>query len=230
MRTGRCVEIWRLGRVAYAEALALQQRLVEERKAGKIADTILSLQHPPTFTLGKRRTLHNLLVSEPDLRAMAAELHHTDRGGDVTFHGPGQAVLYPIVSLRAIGLGPRRYVEALQAAMVRLAGAYGVPARAGGSGEAGAWVGQRKIGAVGVRVSGGVTCHGLAFNIDPDLSYFAHIVPCGIADKEVTSLRKEAGAGLPGEELVQDRLARCVVEALGFDRAVWLDRPDCPLL
>ena len=227
MSVRRCAEVWKLGRVGYSEALKFQEKLLLERKAGDIPDTVLSLQHPPTFTLGKRRTFHNLLVSEAELRAIGAELHVTERGGDVTFHGPGQAVLYPIVSLREKGLGARRYVEALEASMIRVAAIYGVRARAGGSGEIGVWVGDRKIGAVGVRVSGGVTCHGLAFNVDPDLGFFGHIVPCGIADKEVTSLRKEAAGSLPAEEVVQEQLARCLVEALAYDEVVWKDKQGC---
>ncbi|KAJ1402850.1 Octanoyltransferase, conserved site [Sesbania bispinosa] len=118
------------------------------------------------------------------LGQIGAELHYTQRGGDITFHGPHQAILYPIVSLREMGLGARRFVEKLELTMIDLAGLYGVKACPGQSGETGVWVGERKIGAIGVRISNGITSHGIAFNIDPDLTYFRHIVPCGITDKE----------------------------------------------
>ncbi|XP_020551194.1 octanoyltransferase isoform X2 [Sesamum indicum] len=191
MRAPRTLKVWKMGVVNYIEALKLQEKLTSDRKVHKITDTLLSLQHPPTYTLGKRRTDHNILVSETELKAMGAELHYTQRGGDVTFHGPHQAILYPIISLREMGLGARRYVENLELTMIELASLYGVKAHAGQTGETGVWVGQRKIGAIGVRISTGITSHGLAFNINPDLNYFKHIVPCGIADKEVTSLQKE---------------------------------------
>ncbi|XP_010522437.1 PREDICTED: octanoyltransferase isoform X3 [Tarenaya hassleriana] len=191
MRIPRILEVWKLGSVNYVESLKLQERLVTERKAHRIPDTLLSLQHPPTYTLGKRRTDHNLLIPESELTKIGAELHYTQRGGDITFHGPSQAILYPIISLRDMGIGARSYVERLESSMIELASIYGVKARAGHKGETGVWVGDQKIGAIGVRISYGITSHGLAFNINPDLSYFKHIVPCGIADKEVTSLRRE---------------------------------------
>ncbi|XP_061963865.1 octanoyltransferase LIP2, mitochondrial-like isoform X3 [Populus nigra] len=189
----RSLEVWKLGKVNYLEALKLQEKLVCDRKAHKIPDTLLSLQHPPTYTLGKRRTDHNLLIPVPELEKIGAELHYTQRGGDITYHGPHQAILYPIISLRDIGLGARKYVEKLELTMIDMASQYGVKACAGKKCETGVWVGDRKIGAIGVRISSGITSHGLAFNVDPDLDYFKHIVPCGIADKEVTSLRRETG-------------------------------------
>ncbi|KAJ0961218.1 hypothetical protein J5N97_000812 [Dioscorea zingiberensis] len=186
MKLQRNLEVWKMGVVNYLEALKLQERLAADRKVGKIPDTVLSLQHPPTYTLGKRQTYHNLLVSKDDLKTMGAELHCTERGGDITFHGPQQAILYPIISLRDIGFGARNYVEGLESTMIDLASLYGVRAHPGKAGETGVWVGNRKIGAIGVRISSGITSHGLAFNIDPDLKYFEHIVPCGILDKGVT--------------------------------------------
>ncbi|XAR49587.1 Lipoyl(octanoyl) transferase [Bertholletia excelsa] len=221
MRIVRSLKVWKLGTVNYLQALKLQDKLVSDRKAHKITDTLLALQHPPTYTLGKRRTDHNLLVSEDDLRSIGAELHYTQRGGDITFHGPHQAVLYPIISLRDLGLGARKYVEKLELTMIELASLYGVKARAGERGETGVWVGDRKIGAIGVRISSAITSHGLAFNIDPDLNYFKHIVPCGIAEKDVTSLRKEINMVLPNEELIQDQLISCFANVFGFSDIVW---------
>ncbi|CAL5351081.1 unnamed protein product [Camellia sinensis] len=186
MRISQNLKVWKMGTVNYLEALKLQDKLVSDKKTHKISDTILSLQHPPTYTLGKQRTDHNLLVPEPDLKNIGAELHYTQRGGDITFYGPHQAILYPIISLWDIGL-----------------------ARAGQTGETGVWVGNRKIGAIGVRISSRITSHGLAFNIDPNLSYFKHIVPCGIANKDVTSLRRETDKVLPAEDVINEQLISC---------------------
>lgn len=223
MRNPRNLEVWRIGTLKYLDALKLQEKLASDRKVGKISDTLLSLQHPPTYTLGKRRTDYNLLVPESELKTMGAELHYTQRGGDITFHGPHQAILYPIISLRDIGLGARNYVEKLESTMIDLASLYGVKARGGGKCETGVWVGERKIGAIGVRISSGITSHGLAFNIDPDLSYFKHIVPCGIKDKDITSLRRETDVVLPGEEVIQDQLISCFARLFGYTNIVWKD-------
>uniref|UniRef100_A0ACD5YG38 Uncharacterized protein n=1 Tax=Avena sativa TaxID=4498 RepID=A0ACD5YG38_AVESA len=222
----RVLEAWKLGVVKYGDALKLQERLVAERKAGRVQDLVLSLQHPPTYTIGKRPTDHNLLVPESSLEGLGAELHRTERGGDITFHGPRQAVLYPILSLRDIGLGARRYVEGLEAAMVEVASMYGVKARPGGA-CTGVWVGDRKIGAIGVRISSGFTCHGLAFNIDPDLGYFKHIVPCGIANKEVTSLRREAAVELPPDEVIHDQLVQSLATTFRFSDVQVKDDSEC---
>lgn len=221
MKLQRSLEVWKMGTVHYAAALKLQERLTSCRKVAEIPDTVLSLQHPPTYTLGKRRTYHNLLVPEADLKAIGAELHFTERGGDVTFHGPRQAILYPIISLRDIGFGARKYVEGLELAMIELASIYGVKAQPGIKGETGVWVGDRKIGAIGVRISAGITSHGLAFNIDPDLSYFSHIVPCGIADKGVTSLRRETEMELPADDIIHEQLIQCMSKVFGFSDIQW---------
>lgn len=218
-----------MGIVNYRDALNLQEKLVTARKASIIPDTLLSLQHPPTYTLGKRRTDHNLLIPESDLHNLGAELHYTERGGDITFHGPNQAILYPIISLRDVGFGARKYVEKLELTMIEMACLYGVKARAGEKGETGVWVGNRKIGAIGVRISSGVTSHGLAFNVDPDLRYFKHIVPCGIADKDVTSLRKEIEEVLPSEEVVEQQLISCFVKLFGYGRTQVEENPTIEL-
>ncbi|ONK67610.1 uncharacterized protein A4U43_C05F1870 [Asparagus officinalis] len=228
MTRQRNLLVWKLGITNYSTALKLQQHLASERKLGKIPDTILSLQHPPTYTLGKRRTSNNLLIPESDLKSVGAELHYTERGGDITFHGPRQAVLYPIISLRDIGFGARKYVEALESTMIDLASVYNVKAQRGMKCETGVWVGDRKIGAVGVRISSGVTSHGLAFNIDPDLSYFKHIVPCGIEGKEVTSLRKEAEVEILDDEVIHEQLIQCFAKLLRYTDVQW--RQDMSML
>lgn len=216
MGVRRGLEVWKMGTVNYLKSLKLQENLVSDRKAQKISDTLLSLQHPPTYTLGKRKTDHNLLVTELELKNMGAELHYTQRGGDITFHGPHQAILYPIISLRDVGVGARSYVEKLEQTMIELASIYGVQAHPGQKGETGVWVGDRKIGAIGVRIQSGIASHGLAFNIDPDLNYFKHIVPCGISDKEVTSLRRETNMKLPTEEVIQEQLIYCFARQFDF--------------
>ncbi|KAL9248408.1 hypothetical protein vseg_021733 [Gypsophila vaccaria] len=220
MSVRRCLQVWKMGTMNYLSALKLQEELVSDRKAQKITDTLISLQHPPTYTLGKRKTDHNLLVPEPELRKLGAELHYTQRGGDVTYHGPNQAILYPIISLREMGIGARSYVEKLESTMIELASMYGVIASPGQKGETGVWVGERKIGAIGVRIQNGVTSHGLAFNIDPDLRYFKHIVPCGIADKEVTSLRRETNFEFPPEEVIQEQLISCFARQFGYSQVI----------
>ncbi|XP_072985149.1 octanoyltransferase LIP2, mitochondrial [Typha latifolia] len=227
MKIKRSLEVWKMGIVNYLDALKLQERLFADRKAGKIADMVLSLQHPPTYTLGKRRTYHNLLVAEADLKSMGAELHYTERGGDITYHGPRQAILYPIFNLRDIGFGARKYVEGLESVMINVASLYGVKAHPGKTGETGVWVGDRKIGAIGVRISSGITCHGLAFNIDPDLDYFKHIVPCGIADKGVTSLRRETDTELPSDEVIHEQLIQSFLEIFHFSDIKWKHDSSC---
>jgi len=221
MRALRTLEVWKMGVVNYLDALKLQERLVLDRKSHKRCDTLLSLQHPPTYTVGKRQTVHNLLIPQSELEQIGAELHYTQRGGDITFHGPHQAILYPIISLRDTGLGARKFVEKIELTMIELAGLYGVKACPGGKCETGVWVGERKIGAIGVRISNAITSHGLAFNIDPDLNYFRHIVPCGIAHKEVTSLRRETDFDLPAEEIIHEQLVSCFARIFGYDNLIW---------
>ncbi|GMH11506.1 hypothetical protein Nepgr_013347 [Nepenthes gracilis] len=216
MRVPRCLEVWKMGTVNYLDSLKIQEKLVSDRKAHKISDTVLSLQHPPTYTLGKRRTDHNFLVPVSEVKNIGAEVHYTQRGGDITYHGPHQAILYPILSLREMGIGARRYVEKLELVMIELASLYGVRAYSGRKGETGVWIGERKIGAIGVRIQSGITSHGLAFNIDPDLSYYKHIVPCGIPDKEVTSLRRETNLELPSEEVIHEQLISCFARQFEF--------------
>ncbi|KAL2608222.1 hypothetical protein R1flu_026795 [Riccia fluitans] len=216
---GRRLDVLRLGMVGYAQALELQRLLVERRRAGLIGDTLLSLQHPPTFTVGKRKTLHNLLATPDVLEKLGVEVHVTDRGGDITFHGPRQAILYPILSLKGMNLGVRKYVEGLEDTMIDTAALYGVRVLGRFKDRTGVWVDDRKLGMIGVRISSGsITSHGLAFNIDPDLNFFTHIVPCGISDKEVTSLKKETQATLPEEDVVTEQLIHSFANVFKLDR------------
>ena len=204
----RDLAVRRLGTVPYADALALQQSLVEERRAGDIPDTLLLLEHPAVITIGvKRADGHAHVLARPErLAAMGVEVIETGRGGDVTYHGPGQLVVYPIVDLRPDRQDVHRYVRDLEAVMIQVCAGYGVTAGRV-TGHSGVWVGDRKIGAIGVRISRWITSHGLAFNVATDLTGFDLIVPCGIADRGVTSLARELGRAVEpaeaGERLVQ---------------------------
>jgi lipoyl(octanoyl) transferase len=179
----------RLGRLRYADGLALQARLVADRQSGRTADTLLLLEHEPVFTLGRNARRENVLVPEHDLRARGFEVFETGRGGDVTYHGPGQVVGYPILDLSPDRRDVHRYVRDLEEVMIRVCADYGLEARRI-RGLTGAWVGQAKIGAIGVRIARWVTSHGFAFNVATDLAPFGMIVPCGIQERGVTSIER----------------------------------------
>lgn len=184
-----------LGQVPYAEAHALQQELVGKRKRDEIPDTFLLLEHPHVITLGRAAERSNILADEPTLREAGVELHETGRGGDVTYHGPGQLVGYPIISLSPDRCDIRRYVRDLQEVLIRTAAEFGLIATRhdDNNPNVGVWVDGNKLAALGIRISRWVTMHGFAFNITTDLNYFQLIVPCGIRDHGVTSLRKLLG-------------------------------------
>src|SRR5215510_6389520 len=199
------LQVRRLGRVAYAEGLELQARLVAQRQAGEIPDTLLLLEHDPVFTLGRNARVENVLLPQAALRARGFEVYETGRGGDVTYHGPGQVVGYPIVELPPGRRDVHRYVRDLEEAMIRTCLDYGVAA-ARVAGLTGCWVGSEKIGAIGVRIARWVTSHGFAFNVSTDLAPFDLIVPCGIRGRGVTSLERLLGRRIDQDE-VADRLA-----------------------
>jgi lipoyl(octanoyl) transferase len=201
----RPIEIRRLGRVRYADGLALQERLVRERQAGAIPDTLLLLEHDPVFTLGRNARSENVLFPADDLRARGFDVFEAGRGGDVTYHGPGQVVGYPIVDLSPDRRDVHRYVRDLEDVMIRTCADYGLGAERV-AGRTGCWVGPEKIGAIGVRIARWVTSHGFAFNVRNDLAPFGLIVPCGIRDRGVTSLARLLDREVDPEE-VMDRLA-----------------------
>ena len=188
----RVCELRHLGLVPYAEALALQQSLSEARKRGEGPDTLLLLEHPPVITLGRAANRANVLADERERAARGVELFETGRGGDVTYHGPGQLVGYPVISLAPDRCDVRRYVRDLEEVLIRAAGDFGVEAGRI-AGLTGIWVGGEKLAAIGVRISRWVTMHGFAFNVTTDLDYFRLIIPCGIADHGVTSLARILG-------------------------------------
>ena len=211
----RALEVRRLGLVPYAEALALQGRLVEERRAGAIDDQLLLLEHPPVITLGARTRgdRSHVLATEPELREAGVELVEAGRGGDVTYHGPGQLVGYPILDLRPDRCDVHRYVRDLEEVLLRVAAECGVTATRA-AGLTGIWVGQDKLAAIGVRISRWITSHGFAFNVSPDLTHFRYIVPCGIADRGVTSLGRLLGRDVPVAE-VEDAAIRAFGDVFG---------------
>jgi len=181
------VDLAWLGRVGYLDALGLQRALVSERQAGRGRDTLLLLEHPPVYTLGKRANTDNVLLSPAQLDERGIEVVEVDRGGDVTYHGPGQLVGYPIIALAGVR-SVVDYVRALEQVLLIALDELGVQAQRVPD-YTGVWVGQEKIAAIGVRVaSGGITSHGFALNVAPALQDFAGIVPCGIADRGVCSL------------------------------------------
>ena len=181
-----------LGRVDYAEGLRLQRELVAQRKAEATPDTLLLLEHPHVYTLGRNAKREHLLVSDEQLRALGAQLFETDRGGDITYHGPGQLVGYPIFDLTKHRRDIAWFMRSLEEVFIGVARDFGVEAGRP-AGAPGVWVGNDKLVAMGVHVSRWVTSHGFAFNVSTDLRYFDWIVPCGLRGKGVTSLEKLLG-------------------------------------
>ena len=179
-----------LGTVPYSQALDLQQRLHSEVTAGDRPDTLILLEHPHVYTLGRRGSTDDILASETELRRLGIEVHHTDRGGEVTYHGPGQLVGYPIINLRRWGGGPLKYVRSLEKTMIAALSEFNIQSQSEGH-PTGVWVQDRKIAAIGVKVARRVTTHGFALNVSADLSYFDRIVPCGMPGIQVTSVSRE---------------------------------------
>ena len=198
-----------LGRVPYPAALAIQERVIAARKAGTIGDTLLLLEHPPVLTLGRNARRENILATDELLAHKGVAVHEIKRGGDVTYHGPGQLVGYPIVDLRGDlpgkrgpHLGPVDFVRLLEDVLIRVCGDFRVPAQRV-KGRTGVWtvpngsLTEKKLAAIGVHVAGGVTSHGFALNVTTDLRDYQWIVPCGIADRAVTSLELESPSDPP---------------------------------
>lgn len=211
---GGVLTVEHLGTVAYHPTWELQDELAEQRRGRRIGDRLLLLEHFPVYTIGRGGDEANLLASPERLRELGAEFVRIDRGGDITFHGPGQLVAYPILELRD-PLDLRRYVRVLEAAIIETAAAFGVTGDRV-AGLPGIWVdGDRKLAAIGVRVKRGVTTHGLALNVNTDLAWFDEMIPCGIPDKAVTSLANESGAPVP-TDAVADELAGQLARHFGL--------------
>jgi lipoyl(octanoyl) transferase len=218
MTVVRSLEVRRLGRVPYAEALEFQKRLVEQRRAGAIGDLLLLVEHPPVLTLGVRGDggRSHILASDDELASRHIDVFETGRGGDITYHGPGQIVGYPIIDLDPDRRDVHKYVRDLEEVLIRVAADYGIMAGRV-QGLTGVWVGDGKLAAIGVRIQRWVTSHGFALNHTTDLSHFDLIVPCGIADRGVTSLARLGCTASRAE--VETRIAAHF--AAVFDRTVY---------
>jgi lipoyl(octanoyl) transferase len=210
---GRPLQVRWLGTTSYADALALQRQLVERRRADEVPDQLLLLEHPHVITLGTAADPSHVLLDQAERRLMGIELFETGRGGDVTYHGPGQLVGYPILALEAERQDLHRYVRDIEEVLIRCLADFHVAAGRK-RGLTGVWVGDEKIAAIGVRVSRGwITSHGFAFNLTTNLDFFEAIVPCGIRDHGVTSLERLVGAVDP--VAVRQRLVARFAELFG---------------
>jgi lipoyl(octanoyl) transferase len=201
----RSLSVQRLGTISYEDGLILQAKLVEQRRAGEIPDTLLLLQHPPVITLGvkTRRGPNHIVASDETLAHEGVSVHETGRGGDVTYHGPGQLVGYPILDLAPDRRDVHIYVRDIEEVLIRAAAAFGIDAKRV-PGLTGVWAGpdgrEAKLAAIGIRISRWITSHGFALNVSTNLDHFNLIVPCGIADRQVTSLEKLLGRPVTIEE------------------------------
>jgi len=222
------LSVFYLGHLDYATGLALQETLVGLRHQQRIGNVLLLLEHPPVLTLGRNSSRSNILASDETLAARGVEVHEINRGGDVTYHGPGQLVGYPIFDLRSFypRLGAVDYVRKLEEVLIRACGDYGVPAQriAGRTGVwtfAGGSIRERKLAAIGVHISRGITSHGFAFNVTTDLRDFNLIIPCGITDRDVTSLELETDVP-PDVENVMHTVSRYFGQVLDH-QVLWLE-------
>ncbi len=221
-----------LPRTPYLEAWRLQHRLLAARQQGLIPDTLVLLEHPHVYTLGRRALPEHLLFTVGELAARGVDSYWVDRGGDITYHGPGQVVGYVICDLRERELDAHGYLRAIEAVLLQALAAYGIAGRRDPE-YTGVWVADEKLAAIGVRVSRGVSMHGFALNVDPDLALFAGIVPCGIRDRGVTSLRALLGEP-PVLAAVHAVLTTALAHVFGGDtQRVTLERavaeaPDVP--
>ena len=224
------LDVRRLGVVPYRQALALQRALVDDRRAGRVGDVLLLVEHPHVLTLGVRGDggRSHILAPPEALEARGVEVHETGRGGDITYHGPGQIVGYPIIDLAPDRCDVHRYVRDLEELLIRTAGDFGVDAGRV-AGLTGVWAGpglNEKLAAIGVRIARWVTSHGFAFNATTDLEYFKLIVPCGIADRGVTSLERLLGRP-PDRRLLEERIVHHFCEI--FERRVSPVSADEPI-
>jgi len=198
--------VYDLGLVDYHKGLLLQERLLDSRKSGAIPDVLLLFQHPSVFTMGRSGIVENIIVPEETLVKEGIPVFHTNRGGDITYHGPGQLVAYPILNLREDGLTVHQYVWDLEEIVIRTLADFGI----GGqrvSGRRGVWVGRQKICALGLRISREVSMHGFALNVNTNLKYFTYIIPCGITGVSITSVSKLLGHEVEIGE-IQENLLR----------------------
>lgn len=221
------IDVYALGRTRYGAAWELQQRFFEERRTGARADALLLNEHEHVYTFGKGGDADHLLASESELASSSAEVFRIDRGGDVTYHGPGQLVGYPVLKLDGYYSDVHRYLRDLEEVLIRLLGDFGITGRRD-EGMTGVWVGSEKIAAIGVKVSHWITMHGFALNVTTDLRYFDRIIPCGIFHKGVTSMERQLGSSVSMSAVERALIARfgevfdaaMTLQALNRDEAV----------
>jgi len=211
--TNPICQVTHLGEVEYRRAWDLQLQLAEGVRSGEIPNTLLLLEHPPVYTRGRLGDAADILLGDRDLAALGIQVVETDRGGQVTYHGPGQLVAYPVVNLRDWG-GPMKYIRTLEQVVVQTLADLEIEAHLV-QGITGVWVDNAKVAAIGVKISRGVAFHGLSINVNTDLSYYSHIIPCGIQDKLVTSMAQVLGQPVD-EELVRYSLAYQFGRGMGF--------------
>ena len=221
------IKVVKLGRLEYGKALGIQEKLLALRQAGKIGDIMLLVEHPPVLTVGRRGEYSNILLPTDELKAAGVEIFDVNRGGDVTYHGPGQIVGYPIMDLNDYGRDIKDYVGKIEEIFIRLLKEdYDITARRDEKKYTGVWVQNSKITAIGIAVKRWVTMHGFAFNVNTDLNHFRWINPCGITDKGVTSLQKLLGRAEDYEKL-NERVIWYFTQVFGLDeQRITLDDLD----
>ena len=206
-----------VGLAPYKEVWCMQRKVHARVVQGQSPNVVILSEHHHVYTLGRRGRDSDILADDSQLKALGAEVVHVDRGGEATYHGPGQLMAYPIINLRKWGGGPLRFVKALEQVLISTLAEFGIQAVSEDR-PTGVWVGNAKIAAIGVRVSRGVTMHGFALNVSPDLSYFDHIVPCGLPDAAVTSMSRELDR-VTDVGAVTGTLVRCFGETFGMNMA-----------
>ncbi len=196
-----------LGAMSVMDAASIQRTYVERRRGGSIDDIVLLVEHPPTYTIGRSGSLEHVLIEEDERTRRGIDLLHLDRGGDVTYHDPGQAIAYPIVDLRPRGGDIHRYLRDLEAVILETLGVFGVVGETDGR-YTGVWLGTRKIAQIGVKVSGGVTSHGVAINVSSNLANWSGIIPCGIRERGIVNLEDIVGPSVTVADVRLELAAR----------------------
>ncbi len=216
--TYRTFDYCDLGMIDYNQAWDLQKEIFDLRNRNEIKDTLFLLEHPHTYTLGKVADKENLISTNEQLKELGISVYEIDRGGDITYHGPGQIVGYPIIKLSDWKEDTHEYLRALEEMIIRTCAEYGLSTNRKPK-YTGVWLGERKIAAIGIKVSRWITMHGFAFNVNTDLNYFDGIIPCGIKDKDVTSLQRELGKEIEINE-VKEKLVKNFQKIFGYTKFI----------
>lgn len=207
---GKSINVINLGLKEYQETYKIQKKFVKERYEGKIPDTLILVKHHPVFTIGRNGSRKNILISLEKLRKEGIKIHEIDRGGDITYHGPGQIVGYPIIDLREYGKDIHLYLRTVEEVLIRLLRDFSIESQRI-KGMTGVWVDNKKIASIGIGVSKWVTYHGFSLNIDPNMKHFAMINPCGLG-KPITSMKEQLNSKCPERRNIEEKLARAFAE------------------